>query len=1021
MAVGRGVRVGAATFAALGLSFAGPQALGVATADSGDGGSAGSSAQAQPVTTPASGAGRKARVAGVPGAAATRPAAAATAGAQGGVGVRGPRAAAVRPATPVVAAPTATSSDTTPAAAPVVTRPVTQVPTVAVSTRRAAAVSGRSASAVAGDAPAAAPQGSADWAQDVADAVAQWQDDAAAVLADPVGSIQAALHSGVDTFFDTLTQWSSSLPANPISDYLSGALLLVRRSLFDEVATTDPSSAVLRANGLGAGSLNPVDPMGEVLTYTVTDAPAHGSVQINTDGSYVYTPDNGYTGTDSFTVNVDDPGFDLFDPLAPRVRAVTVGVAVTSDPTPTLFGLTGTGLSQNRTVVPYTIYNMTGKAVYVQSITDPGLTGRPSGLPTDAIAATSQPVGSFWAPGDSMQIDVYTIDKPNYSGPGPLPTPVTVQINLAGCNDISFCTDSDLNGNAWKVQLTNGYGNSYSTRCDTGQCVGTGAKVTLLEPVGTTYTITSAQPQEQAEAIQFIFTNNNSEFKPTAKPRSFVKSTNFYSFTNSTQDAQTVITGGTESFTATSSFGSSFSSEVGASIGIDKMFEIAAKATFGTTKNWQETTSKTTSTTWSVNNTVMPGYVLTTSVGVPSLRATGIYTAKIGNTTYILKDVYFDFIDPSAKKQLTATSVTTPIVAANAVSNTPAQSAPADLLAAALATTSARQSNQPQVPLTSAASPGFDPPPSQPDLVEFKIYNMTGKTVYLQSVTDNWSLSKPVGSYWEPGDYVSFRAAWGRIIQVNIAGCNDISFCTDSELNGNVWNVKVGGGTVENQRGNRINFVTTKCETGQCTDGDGRQIGEGYGQAEKTTGTPFINLLEPVGTTYTITSEQPQEQAEAIDGFFSKANSYFFPAAKPQRSMIPTTVYSFTNSTQSAQTVTTEGTESFTATSSFGRSTSEEYGLGLLKFFGLSGKMVFGQNWEESTSKVASATWSINNTVMPGYALTTSVGVPSYRAIGTYTAKLGNTTYILEDVFVDFVDPSAKNQLITTSVTTPIS
>jgi len=49
-------------------------------------------------------------------------------------------------------------------------------------------------------------------------------------------------------------------------------------------------------------------------------------VQINTDGTYTYTPDEGYIGTDSFTVSVNDPGFDLFNPLASRVQSVTATV-----------------------------------------------------------------------------------------------------------------------------------------------------------------------------------------------------------------------------------------------------------------------------------------------------------------------------------------------------------------------------------------------------------------------------------------------------------------------------------------------------------------------------------------------------------------------------------------------------------------------------------------------------------------------------------------------------------------------
>jgi VCBS repeat-containing protein len=179
---------------------------------------------------------------------------------------------------------------------------------------------------VDGGVPTAAASGLEVPTQGAADAIAQLQYDAGAVLADPVGSIQAALHSGANTAFHKLNQWLSSLPPGQIADFLSGALLLVRRTLFDQVETPYTFTNVLEANGQWTGSLNTVDPWEEALTSTVTVAPVHGSVQINTDGTYTYTPDEGYIGTDSFTVSVNDPGFNLFDPFGSRVQSVTATV-----------------------------------------------------------------------------------------------------------------------------------------------------------------------------------------------------------------------------------------------------------------------------------------------------------------------------------------------------------------------------------------------------------------------------------------------------------------------------------------------------------------------------------------------------------------------------------------------------------------------------------------------------------------------------------------------------------------------
>ncbi len=45
---------------------------------------------------------------------------------------------------------------------------------------------------------------------------------------------------------------------------------------------------------------------GTGLTYALTDDPLHGTAVVNADGSYTYTPDADYSGTDSFTYTVTD-------------------------------------------------------------------------------------------------------------------------------------------------------------------------------------------------------------------------------------------------------------------------------------------------------------------------------------------------------------------------------------------------------------------------------------------------------------------------------------------------------------------------------------------------------------------------------------------------------------------------------------------------------------------------------------------------------------------------------------------
>lgn len=44
----------------------------------------------------------------------------------------------------------------------------------------------------------------------------------------------------------------------------------------------------------------------EAGTYFIASSPAHGTVTVNSDGTFVYYPNKGFTGTDSFTVTLYD-------------------------------------------------------------------------------------------------------------------------------------------------------------------------------------------------------------------------------------------------------------------------------------------------------------------------------------------------------------------------------------------------------------------------------------------------------------------------------------------------------------------------------------------------------------------------------------------------------------------------------------------------------------------------------------------------------------------------------------------
>lgn len=134
----------------------------------------------------------------------------------------------------------------------------------------------------------------------------------------------ARLNTAVAGFFDSVSRLLSVLPTT-VSDFLSGALLLVRRTIFNQLPTAGPLY-LAGDNGPVAGRVLAVDPEGDPLSFTVTSDPTRGAVEIGPDGSLTYTPAYPDVFDDSFTVTVTDSGFNILDPFSDRSVAVQVNV-----------------------------------------------------------------------------------------------------------------------------------------------------------------------------------------------------------------------------------------------------------------------------------------------------------------------------------------------------------------------------------------------------------------------------------------------------------------------------------------------------------------------------------------------------------------------------------------------------------------------------------------------------------------------------------------------------------------------
>ncbi|WP_128755762.1 Ig-like domain-containing protein, partial [Leeuwenhoekiella palythoae] len=92
----------------------------------------------------------------------------------------------------------------------------------------------------------------------------------------------------------------------------------------DDTAITEAGTPVY-----GNVLVNDFDPDGDTITVTSNTQPTNGSVTVNPDGTYTYTPEPGFVGEDSFEYTVCDDA----DPSLCATGTVTIEVVADTDNT----------------------------------------------------------------------------------------------------------------------------------------------------------------------------------------------------------------------------------------------------------------------------------------------------------------------------------------------------------------------------------------------------------------------------------------------------------------------------------------------------------------------------------------------------------------------------------------------------------------------------------------------------------------------------------------------------------------
>lgn len=457
-------------------------------------------------------------------------------------------------------------------------------------------------------------------------------------------AVLEAVNNAVTGFFDSTAQWLSTLPASPVTDLLSGALLLVRRSLFNQLPAASSGPQTTNSAGVVSGRIIAVDPERDPLTYTLTVAPKYGTVEIGTDGQYLYTPANtdlppGYIPIDSFTVAVADNGFNLLKPFSDRATAVTVGVPELNPGPPA-------GYTRG-----FDIKNLTGQAVYLTSIL------KESGYES---SIASDPVGTILKPGESTHVELtkwafYAYDT---------------RFVFNACTDVQ-CTGGQTTSRFWKVMLTQVGLAEYNAGCfeagicqtQNGEDIGVNftdagyargnSTVVLVDQPDTEHVISGADAQKQLNVVNSVCTADGHfcQFTPSGAPTHSVKGTTrtFINEWGNPPGTGGVFPLGTKEsvkLTASSSFGTTFTTEVGGSYGEKDVFNVAFKQTFSVSQTTTAAVER--SVEWNADGRVLQeGQKGVLTVGAPSTKVTGTFIAQIRNTKFTLQDVGFEFLDPN--------------------------------------------------------------------------------------------------------------------------------------------------------------------------------------------------------------------------------------------------------------------------------------------------------------------------------------------------------------------------------------
>ena len=180
---------------------------------------------------------------------------------------------------------------------------------------------------------------------------------------------------------------------------------------------------------------NDTDPNKRALTAALVAGPAHGTLSLNGDGSFTYTPATNFVGTDSFT-------YDATDGLATS-SAATVTLTVTSAAQATFVKTDSTTSGNWIGVYGSQGYDIESGAVSIPSYA----TITPAGQSTYVWTTTSSDPRALATPGSNNRVAAVWYSSTSFS--------IAVNLSDGQAHDIAlYALDWDNKGRAEQVQIS---------------------------------------------------------------------------------------------------------------------------------------------------------------------------------------------------------------------------------------------------------------------------------------------------------------------------------------------------------------------------------------------------------------------------------------------------------------------------------------------------------------------------------------------------------------------------------------